>query len=112
MDSFNSALETPIYNEVMTVCTIPPKGWYCSRVKGHNGPCAAHPDEIVSKPTFLEKNVEARKYIYNVAIVVLGIVVGWQGFEAVSLQSWEHLVFTILNIGGIGATALARANVR
>ena len=25
----------------MTVCTIPPAGWSCSRIAGHEGPCAA-----------------------------------------------------------------------
>jgi len=24
-------------------CTIPPDGWYCTRAKGHTGPCAAWP---------------------------------------------------------------------
>ena len=24
-------------------CMMPPKGWECSRVKGHEGPCAARP---------------------------------------------------------------------
>ena len=24
-------------------CTVPPEGWYCTRQKGHEGPCAAHP---------------------------------------------------------------------
>lgn len=28
------------YNEV---CDLPPKGWYCTRAKGHDGPCAAIP---------------------------------------------------------------------
>lgn len=23
------------------VCTVPPEGWWCSREKGHDGPCAA-----------------------------------------------------------------------
>src|SRR4051812_14427151 len=25
-------------------CIVPPTGWWCSRVKGHSGPCAARPD--------------------------------------------------------------------
>jgi hypothetical protein len=25
------------------VCTLPPPGWYCTRARGHDGPCAAHP---------------------------------------------------------------------
>jgi len=24
-------------------CDVPPEGWYCTRPKGHDGPCAAHP---------------------------------------------------------------------
>lgn len=24
-------------------CQVPPPGWYCSRVPGHDGPCAARP---------------------------------------------------------------------
>lgn len=27
--------------EVKTVCTVPPEGWWCSRDAGHEGPCAA-----------------------------------------------------------------------
>ena len=26
-----------------TVCNEPPVGWYCTRLVGHEGPCAAHP---------------------------------------------------------------------
>ena len=29
--------------EANVVCTVPPEGWYCSRHKGHEGPCAARP---------------------------------------------------------------------
>lgn len=25
-------------------CDVPPKGWKCSRMKGHEGPCAATPE--------------------------------------------------------------------
>nr|WP_314540037.1 hypothetical protein [uncultured Massilia sp.] len=28
------------------VCDVPPSGWYCTRVRGHDGPCAAHPADI------------------------------------------------------------------
>lgn len=27
----------------MSVCTLPPHGWRCSRAAGHEGPCATHP---------------------------------------------------------------------
>lgn len=27
-------------------CPLPPKGWTCSRAKGHDGPCAASPEEM------------------------------------------------------------------
>lgn len=26
-------------------CKIPPKGWFCTREKGHDGPCAAVPEK-------------------------------------------------------------------
>lgn len=26
-------------------CALPPKGWFCSRVPGHDGPCAALPTD-------------------------------------------------------------------
>ena len=28
-----------------TVCAVPPAGWRCTRVAGHDGPCAAIPRE-------------------------------------------------------------------
>lgn len=27
----------------MSACTLPPAGWFCTRDKGHPGPCAAWP---------------------------------------------------------------------
>lgn len=35
--------------DVDTVCWKPPQGWYCTRLEGHDGPCAAVPDPRVSK---------------------------------------------------------------
>lgn len=35
--------ETTIANHELTVCNVPPGGWYCTRVAGHEGPCAARP---------------------------------------------------------------------
>lgn len=29
--------------ETLQPCDHPPEGWFCTRVKGHPGPCAAHP---------------------------------------------------------------------
>jgi hypothetical protein len=31
-----------------TTCPIPPTGWYCTRRKGHPGPCAAVPEPELS----------------------------------------------------------------
>lgn len=31
-------------------CLIPPEGWWCSRAKGHEGPCAAHPELSATQP--------------------------------------------------------------
>lgn len=28
-------------NKHVLTCNMPPSGWYCTRVKGHDGPCAA-----------------------------------------------------------------------
>lgn len=35
--------DTP--TRIASACTIPPKGWWCSREAGHEGPCAARPVE-------------------------------------------------------------------
>lgn len=32
---------SPITDGEDIKCTIPPEGWWCSREKGHPGPCAA-----------------------------------------------------------------------
>ena len=32
----------------MTPCPIPPKGWWCSREAGHEGPCAAQPVNLTA----------------------------------------------------------------
>lgn len=29
----------------LTMCLLPPAGWYCTREGGHEGPCAAYPLE-------------------------------------------------------------------
>ena len=36
----------PDVNQGSASCNIPPDGWYCSRNKGHDGPCAALPTQI------------------------------------------------------------------
>lgn len=33
----------PVPIPVSQGCEIPPAGWLCTREKGHEGPCAAHP---------------------------------------------------------------------
>ena len=32
-------------------CTVPPPGWYCTRVAGHDGPCAAWPVPTSGDPS-------------------------------------------------------------
>lgn len=32
-----------LHQLTMNKCDIPPKGWMCTRTKGHTGPCAAYP---------------------------------------------------------------------
>ena len=38
-----AVLEAMAAPAVRPVCTMPPPGWYCTRERGHDGPCAAHP---------------------------------------------------------------------
>lgn len=37
---------TPDVNQGSDACSLPPVGWWCSRVNGHDGPCAARPSQI------------------------------------------------------------------
>jgi hypothetical protein len=41
-------------------CDKAPQGWLCSREKGHEGPCAAHPDPR-EEPISVEKEDPIRK---------------------------------------------------
>jgi len=34
-----------IQQQLKMLCDVPPEGWYCTRDKGHEGPCAALPKE-------------------------------------------------------------------
>lgn len=36
--------EVELPRPVSQGCAIPPPGWFCTRVPGHDGPCAAHPE--------------------------------------------------------------------
>jgi hypothetical protein len=38
-------------------CDRPPEGWYCTRDKGHEGPCAAHPASEPKALTALHKEL-------------------------------------------------------
>jgi hypothetical protein len=39
-------------------CLVPPKGWWCSREAGHDGPCAARPTaELAAKALAVWKNL-------------------------------------------------------
>lgn len=33
----------------MTPCTRPPAGWYCTLEDGHEGPCPAHPVDLIEQ---------------------------------------------------------------
>lgn len=33
----------PKMKQLAQECEMPPKGWLCTREKGHDGPCAAYP---------------------------------------------------------------------
>lgn len=50
------------------LCTVPPEGWYCTRISGHEGPCAAlpvvnieNPDDVVSMFSVTKKQSEQAK---------------------------------------------------
>lgn len=48
------------------VCKMPPAGWWCSRDKGHGGPCAARP----APSTLYRVNVKGGgKFLYDLADV-------------------------------------------
>lgn len=47
----------------MSVCTIPPPGWVCTRERGHDGPCAAYPDPRIVElfpPGSIENDMDAQ----------------------------------------------------
>jgi len=55
----------------MTACNIPPAGWSCTRVAGHDGPCAAvaKPPSMAgwASPTLGRAYVEIDKLRTNLA---------------------------------------------
>lgn len=44
-------------------CTVPSDGWYCTRAKGHPGPCAAHPGQAPEPETREEQRARAFKKV-------------------------------------------------
>lgn len=49
--------------ELQVRCDRPPEGWYCTRVKGHTGPCAAHPGEFnMVKPSITDGSYAVENY--------------------------------------------------
>lgn len=43
---FETLIADAPYSEYLRTqrCSVPPKGWWCSREPGHEGPCAALPE--------------------------------------------------------------------
>lgn len=41
---FDIGIHVPQKSPASTVCIRPPKGWFCARQPGHDGPCAAYPE--------------------------------------------------------------------
>lgn len=39
-------------------CNVPPSGWRCTRAPGHDGPCAAVPDDVVGRMTLKDGSHE------------------------------------------------------
>lgn len=51
---------TPMTDDLKTnICTLPPRGWKCSRAAGHEGPCAATPIEPTEEVSEDTKRLQA-----------------------------------------------------
>lgn len=47
-------------------CTVPPPGWSCSRLAGHDGPCAASPTRTEAEQRVLDAQLgEARELVFE-----------------------------------------------
>lgn len=44
LESRRTSYGEPGTSVPLALCNVPPKGWFCTREGGHEGPCAAHPD--------------------------------------------------------------------
>ena len=43
--------ENIVIEDINNICLVPPQGWFCTRARGHYGPCAAHPEVLTKKIT-------------------------------------------------------------
>lgn len=44
----------------MNECTLPPEGWMCTRIEGHDGPCAAMQRHRFVPPVSIENGEQLR----------------------------------------------------
>lgn len=73
----------------------------------------SEPDVVEEAKSWLKADSMAlRIWIYKVAMAVLVIVAGWQGWQAVSTQDWLNLLEAVLALSGAGVANMARKNVR
>lgn len=54
---------------------------------------------------------ERRKWIYNIAIAILLILAGYGFIDSTETDNYTRLIEAVLNIGGVVAVSVARANV-
>jgi hypothetical protein len=60
-------------------CTVPPRGWRCTRVAGHPGPCAAIEEDDDLDPGYTlptEAPLWAKVVLIGAAMVAM-MLVGW-----------------------------------
>lgn len=57
------------------ICDRPPKGWNCTRPRGHDGPCAAHPDQPSFPRLFWNLLVERFGLAGAIALAVIQVTV-------------------------------------
>lgn len=57
-------------------CKIPPPGWLCTREGGHEGPCAAIPDETPPPPAPIQRSCNCGKEETGCAAMILAALLG------------------------------------
>ncbi len=74
-------------------CKVPPEGWWCSRVAGHEGPCCARPTQEIGEKIWAEAEAAEAKRAVDMPTEQDAIRVMLSAYHRLTKLGWRDAIY-------------------